>query len=200
MADDATVLSTGSEGWVADAEREQRGPLAPKPPTCQSCNQFAPYRLTPQGQKHLRQLEDSGFLELCSLCIKRDPGGQRLFEHGSLFGDTAPAPPKPAARGSRAAAAGGGAPDASSALPTTLQRMLLEESWRADDSHTLMIAAGRGSATEVKRLLQRQGSGLFDVDIEFRDQNGGNTALLCAAGKGHAEVVEVLLTAGARVD
>ena len=96
MADDATVLSTGSEGWVADAEREQRGPLAPKPPTCQSCNQFAPYRLTPQGQKHLRQLEDSGFLELCSLCIKRDPGGQRLFEHGSLFGDTAPAPPKPA--------------------------------------------------------------------------------------------------------
>jgi len=61
------------------------------------------------------------------------------------------------------------------------------------------IAAGRGSSTEVKRLLERQGDGLFDIDVDYRDP-AGNTAMMCAAAKGHASVMVVLLEAGAKVD
>ena len=80
-----------------------------------------------------------------------------------------------------------------------MQRMLLEEAWKADDSHTLTIAAGRGSATEVRRLLERQGDGLFDIDVDYRDPTG-STAMMCAAGKGHTAIVALLIEAGSKAD
>jgi hypothetical protein len=61
------------------------------------------------------------------------------------------------------------------------------------------IAAGRGSKTEVKRLLERKGDGLFDIDVDYRDPTG-STAMVCAAARGHTDVVAVLLEAGASVN
>ncbi len=56
----------------------------------------------------------------------------------------------------------------------------------ADD---LMVAASRGDYSAAARLVTER-------DVNVRDQFG-NTALLYAAGAGHAEVVRLLLKAGA---
>jgi hypothetical protein len=93
--------------------------------------------------KHIRDLQAHGFLEWCSKCIKNTPNGKVLFEPGGLFGPPASSLPPPSVLPLKQLGEGAGAkpglkPDANSALPAALQKMLLEEAWRADDSHTLV--------------------------------------------------------------
>ncbi|CAI8036817.1 Ankyrin repeat domain-containing protein 29, partial [Geodia barretti] len=54
-------------------------------------------------------------------------------------------------------------------------------------------AAERGDVDAVERLLSTS------VNINSRTEDEGHTALLLASGKGHVEVVRLLLKAGAAV-
>ena len=141
--DAATVLSLGADDdgrWLDDVDRFNK-PLVAKVPKCQSCRTYVPYRLV--KAQHIRELQAHGFLEWCSKCIKNTPNGKILFDPGGTFGPPASALPPPTLLPLKRVAAGAGAlpgvkPDTNSALPASLQKMLLEEGWRADDSHTLV--------------------------------------------------------------
>jgi ankyrin repeat protein len=80
-------------------------------------------------------------------------------------------------------------------------KYLVEEAG-ADERHTgrtlmnpLMQAAGKGHTAIVQYLLDRPGT-----DLETRTERGRETALDIACYKGHLDVVELLVAAGARVD
>lgn len=141
--DAASVLSLGADDdgrWLDDVDRFNK-PLVAKVPKCQSCKTYVPYRLV--KAQHIRELQAHGFLEWCSKCIKNTPNGKILFDPGGTFGPPASALPPPTLLPLKRVGTGAGAlpgvkPDANSALPASLQRMLLEEGWRADDSHTLV--------------------------------------------------------------
>ena len=140
----ATVLSLGADddgGWLDDVERFNK-PLVAKVPKCMSCRTYVPYRLV--KAQHIRALQAHGFLEWCSKCIKNTPNGKVLFEPGGLFGPPASSLPRPSVLplkqvGEGASAKPGIKPDANSALPATLQKMLLEEEREQENQAMLAL-------------------------------------------------------------
>ena len=64
-------------------------------------------------------------------------------------------------------------------------------------SYPLHHASYHGNLAEVNRLLDGGADANEEMDDEWKD--GGTRALMIAAGEGHAEVVKVLLSAGADV-
>jgi hypothetical protein len=83
--------------------------------------------------------------------------------------------------------------DESLAMVTALLQAGADANSSYDGFTPLIWASYRGNKDSVKLLLAQPGLKLDSTDPD------GRTALMAAAGKGHAEIVEMLLKAGANV-